>query len=269
MTRTPYPRDGTVLSLCRSGDGVPFVFQHGLCGDAHQPADVMPDGCGFACVTLECRGHGESGAGPLEALSIATFADDVASAIERLEAGPVVLGGISMGAALALRLAVTRPDLVRGLVLARPAWVTGPAPPNMRPNALAGELLATWPAALARARFEASDEAAALAVSAPDNLASIRGFFSRVPQDVTAALLTRISADGPGVSEADVAALAVPTLVIGHGRDTVHPIANARHLAQTIRLARLVEITPKADDPQRYRSDFRAALAAFLTELRP
>lgn len=267
MTRTPHPRDGIVLSLCRSGGGVPLVFQHGLCGDVRQPADVMPDGIGFACVTLECRGHGESEAGPLEELSIATFADDMASAIERLDAGPVVLGGVSMGAALALRLAVTRQDLVRGLVLARPAWVAEPAPPNMRPNALAGELLATLPAELARMRFEASDEAVALATSAPDNLASIRGFFSRAPQEVTAALLTRISADGPGVREADVAGIAVPTLVIGHGRDAVHPIAHARHLAQTIRLARLVEITPKADDPQRYRSDFREALAAFLTEL--
>lgn len=269
MTRTPHPRDGVVLSLCRSGGGVPFVFQHGLCGDARQPADVMPDGIGFACVTLECRGHGESEAGPLEALSIAIFADDVASAIECLDVGPVVLGGISMGAALVLRLAVTRPDLVRGLMLARPAWVTEPAPLNMRPNALAGELLATLPTALARAHFEASDEAMALAVSAADNLASIRGFFSRAPRDVTAALLTRISADGPGVSEADVATLAVPTLVIGHGRDAVHPIAHARRLNEVIRSARLVEITPKADDPQHYRSDFRAALATFLTELRP
>jgi pimeloyl-ACP methyl ester carboxylesterase len=84
---------------------------------------------------------------------------------------------------------------------------------------------------------------------------------------VTSALLTRISADGPGVSPQDLARLDLPVLVIGHGRDAVHPLALAQGLAGMIPGARLVEITAKADDPARYRHDFRAALAAYLNRL--
>jgi pimeloyl-ACP methyl ester carboxylesterase len=258
---------GLQLSVRETGEGLPMVFQHGLCGDAAQPADVFPFDDGFRCLTLECRGHGQSEPGPLEDFSIATFASDVAAFIEAQNAGPVVLGGISMGAAISLRLAVLRPDLVRALVLARPAWTTDAAPPNLRPNALVGELLARYPADDALAQFDASDIAQLLAKDAPDNLATLRGFFSRQPLAVTSALLSRIANDGPGVSWPQIAAIQVPTLVIGHGRDYIHPIAMARDLAAAIPGAALAEITPKADDKELFRTEFKAALAAFFKEL--
>lgn len=262
-----FAQAGLHLAVSTTGDGRPMVFQHGLCGDAAQPAQVFPDDAGYQCITLECRGHGRSEAGPFGDLSIATFTDDLAALIvERGLVAPVV-GGISMGAAIALRLAVTHPALVGALVLARPAWMVAPAPPNMAPNAEVGHLLRDHPPDQARALFAAATTAARLAVEAPDNLASLMGFFGREPVATTAALLTRISADGPGVSEGDLAALRVPTLVIGHQRDAVHPMGHARWLAATIPGARFVEITPKADDPIRYRDNFQAALAVFLSGL--
>ena len=137
-----------------------MVFQHGLCGDCGQTAQVFPTSAGFRRVTLECRGHGASDCGPLERLSIAQFTDDLAAVIEAEALVPCVVGGISMGAAVALRLAVTRPDLVRALVLARPAWLVGDAPQNMAPNALVGDLLRRFAPAEAAQRFEASAIAA-------------------------------------------------------------------------------------------------------------
>ncbi len=247
--------------------GRPMVFQHGLCGDASQTADVFPPDRGWRCLTLECRGHGRSDVGAPEQFSLATFTEDVAFVIEALADKPVVLGGISMGAAIALRLAVLRPDLVRALVLARPAWVLDAAPANMRPNAVVGELLRRYPPAEARARFENSDLARQLAAEAPDNLASLYGFFAREPVSVTAELLVRIAADGPGISARELNAIRVPTLVIGTQRDFVHPLAYAAALADQIPGARLVEIASKADSRDRYRSDFRAVLAAFLGEM--
>jgi pimeloyl-ACP methyl ester carboxylesterase len=255
--------DGVRLAL-RVGEGRPMVFQHGLCGDAGQPAQVFPDDTGFGCVTLECRGHGASEVGPVAAFSLARFAEDLAAMMDARGLSRVVVGGISMGAALALRLAVVRPDLVGALVLARPAWGVAAGPVNMQPNAVVGQLLAEHAPAEAWARFEASALARQLAAEAPDNLASLRGFFARRPIEVTSALLTRFSGDGPGVAAADLAALQVPTLVIGHAQDHVHPLSLARDLAGLIPRARLVQITPKAADPVAYRDDFRAALAAFL-----
>lgn len=260
-----FVRDAAALRVDDAGGhGLPVIFQHGLCGDARQTEEVFPEDTRFRRVTLEARGHGGSEPGNPGMFSIATFADDLAALIGDRGLAPVVVGGISMGAALALRLAVRRPDLVRALVLARPAWVAGRAPANMQPNAEVGALLAALPPDEARSTFLAGETAKRLAVEAPDNLASLVGFFDRAPQPITAALLRAIAADGPGVSGPEVRAIAIPTLVIGHGDDFVHPLAHARSLAGLIPGAQLIEITPKARDRARYVSDFRDALSGFL-----
>ena len=246
------------------GAGLSVVFQHGLCGDAKQPAEVFPRDGAFRRVTLECRGHGGSDAGDIVGFSIAQFADDVAALIEQKGIAPVVIGGISMGAVIAMRLAVTRPQLIRGLIIARPAWVFDAAPENMQPNAEVGDLLQRFALEDARTQFENGETYKRLQVDAPDNLASLRGFFSREPITVTSALLTRISADGPGVSPAQLQAIKVATLVIGHKMDHVHPLAMAQEIASYIPGSRLVEITPKAVDKARYVSEFKTALYDFL-----
>lgn len=253
------------LAFVEGGQGPAMLFQHGLCGDARQPADVFPSEM-FRCLTVECRGHGGSEPGDPEGFGIATFAADIAAVLDAKRLGPLPIGGISMGAAIALRLAVLRPDLVSALVLARPAWVTEADPHNMRPNAEVGALLASHDAATARAIFDAGETAARLAEDGPDNLASLRGFFTREPLPVTSALLTRISADGPGVSREQVAGLRIPTLVVGHDRDVVHPLAMARELAALIPGSRLSIIPSKADDLEGYRAAFRASLRRFLKE---
>jgi pimeloyl-ACP methyl ester carboxylesterase len=259
------PPDGPRLHVDDSGGtGLAMLFQHGLCGDARQVAEVFPPQTLFRRITLECRGHGASEPGDTSAFSIATFTGDVIALIEKLGLGPVVVGGISMGAAIAMRIAIRRPDLVRGLVIARPAWSTAAAPPNMAPNAEVGELLFRLPSEEARGAFLAGATAKRLAAEAPDNLVSLTGFFSRQPFAVTSALLRLISASGPDVSAAQLKAIAVPTLVIANRMDRIHPIALAEEIAGLIPTARLVEIAPKALDRAKYAADFQLALATFL-----
>jgi len=103
-----------------------------------------------------------------------------------------------------------------------------------------------------------------LAARAPDNPASLMGFFDRAPQSDTAQLLQRISADGPGVTEAQLALLQMPVLIIGSDHDHIHPLAYAHRLAGLIPHAAFVEIPSKSRDPAGYVTRFRAALAQFL-----
>lgn len=267
MAGRTFHRSGLALSVARAGEGRPMIFQHGLGGAANQPESVFPAGIGWQAITLECRGHGRSEAGPVAEFGIATFADDLIALIESEGLGPLPIGGISMGAAISLRIAALRPDLVSALILARPAWLDVAAPANMAPNRVVGELLRAHPPAEARAIFEASQLAADLAIEAPDNLTSLLGFFDRADPEVMAELLCRISDDGPGVDRDGIAAINAPTLVIGNRRDAVHPLGLARETAALIPGARLVEITSKSDDADRYRVDFRSAIAAFLGEI--
>jgi pimeloyl-ACP methyl ester carboxylesterase len=259
--------DGTRLHVDAGGHGPVVVFQHGLCGDAGQTGEAFPATAGFRRVTVESRGHGNSQAGDPTKFSIELFANDLAEFVEQNFAQPVVLGGISMGAAISMRLAVKRPDLVRGLIIARPAWIADAAPANMLPNALVGRLLQSYPPKEALDRFRADAVGVSLANEAPDNLASLVGFFSREPLEITSALLRAISNDGPGVSPDDLRHIRVPTLVIGHGRDSIHPLSHALAVAEFINEAQFVEITPKAQSRVDYLRDIHRAIINFLEKL--
>ena len=246
--------------------GTPVVFQHGLCGSATQTAEAFPDDPTFRMLTLECRGHGTSEAGDTKAFSIKTFADDVGGMVEAQNIAPCIIGGISMGAAIALHLAIHRPKLVKALVLARPAWLTDKAPANGQPNIDVGNLLAQFPPEEAKTKFLEGNLAKHLAETAPDNLASLTGFFSREPVAVTSALLTSIASDGPGVTEEQVRAIRVPTLIIATAQDHIHPLAHAEALHEMIPHSRLAIITPKGVDKQRYVTEFRQTLLTFFKE---
>lgn len=255
---------GRVALHGAGGGGPMLVFQHGLCGSAAQVAEAVATLPGQSWRCVDCPGHGASP--PVDDPSIAGFARIVVALIETLDA-PVILGGISMGAAIACHVAVQRPDLVAGLVLVRPAWVADSAPANMDPNAEVGALLASLPPDQARARFAASQTAHRLAAEAPDNLASLMGFFDRSPPQVTAQLLTAISGDGPGVTTAALRALRLPTLVCGTERDAIHPIQHARDLAQLVPGARLVCLPPKADDKAAHLAALGRAMTQFIQEI--
>jgi pimeloyl-ACP methyl ester carboxylesterase len=265
---TALVRDGLTLSVHdQGGSGTPVVFQHGLCGDSFQTREAFPGLAGFRPITLECRGHGRSEAGDLRSLSIATFTEDVAALIESIGAGPVIAGGISMGAAISLRLAVKRPDLVKALILVRPAWITALAPANMEPNAQVGSLLTAYPPEEAKDIFMQSEMAMHLSEIAPDNLESLEGFFWREPHAITSALLQQISKDGPGITDAEVRSLALPALVIGHERDYIHPYSHAMTLADLLPNSTLKDVTPKATSKALYISDLHRAISEFLEEI--
>jgi len=261
-----FDRDGIALRYVDTGEGPPVLFQHGLGGDAAQVAEVYPEMPATRRLTLECRAHGASASGSLANLSIATFADDVAALAADRGVSRAVVGGISMGAAVSLRLAVTRPELVKALVLARPAWMFAPAPDNMQPIALVADLLRKHALPIAREMFEQSEVAKRLARDAPNNLVSLRGFFANHDPATRAALLGSIARDGPGVTESEARGIAVPTLVIGTTEDTIHPLYFAESLAAMIPHAAFVRITSKSVDPARHAAEFRDALSVFLRD---
>ncbi len=264
MSEGRFERDGIAFRYIEEGAGPDVLFQHGLGGDASQIDEIYPAEPATRRLTLECRAHGGSAAGPLSRLSIATFTDDVAALAAERGVTRAVMGGISMGAAIALRMAVTRPDLVKALVLARPAWMFTPAPDNMAAFGLVSELLRNYALPVARDIFEQSDVAKRLARDAPSNLASLRGAFAGQDPMTRAALVGSIARDGPGVTDSEARAIAVPTLVIGTTEDTIHPLSFAEDLAATIPGATFVRIVSKSVDSPRHAAEFKAALSTFL-----
>jgi pimeloyl-ACP methyl ester carboxylesterase len=256
--------DGCRLAFADEGEGMPVLWQHGLGADRGQPAEVFPALPGLRRITLECRGHGGSDTGDIDRLTIEQFTNDAIGLLDHLGLSRAAIGGISLGAAVALRIAALHPDRAAALILARPAWVDTAAPAHLRVYREVADLIAAHGVEGGRARFEASPLLAEIEAVSPDNAASMRWFFDRPRPDSTVALLGRIPLDGPGVARERIAALALPTLVIANDHDYVHSLATARELAALIPGAACREITSKSVDRARYVAEFRDAVADFL-----
>jgi pimeloyl-ACP methyl ester carboxylesterase len=262
-----FQRSGGSLWGVDEGIGYPVVFQHGLGGDEAQVGEVFPSVAGVRRLTLDCRAQGRSDRFESAPYSIELFADDVLAFVDSRGLSHFAVGGISMGAAIALRLAVRAPDRVAALILARPAWLWDAAPGNMRPFREVAACLTAAEAPEAKRVFQQSATARQLATDAPDNLTSLLGFFDRPNPDVTSRLLTSISEDGPGITRGEIERLGVPTLVIATGRDHVHPLEYGRTLAGIIKGARFVEIEAKATNRKLYVDQFRNALDEFFARV--
>jgi pimeloyl-ACP methyl ester carboxylesterase len=96
---------------------------HGMAGAATNWTDFMGEIAGeFACTAVDLPGSGFSPPpGNPSGYSIAALARTVAAVIEEQLTAPVHLVGNSMGGAVTVRLAASRPDLVRTLTLISPA----------------------------------------------------------------------------------------------------------------------------------------------------
>lgn len=259
-----FHRDGIAFHCYDAGDGVPFLYQHGLGGDMSQPLGFVRASSGIRVLSMDCRGHGYTRPlGDPEKIGMTALVDDLAAFLAWRGVSKAVVGGISMGAALALQLALRFPELVLGLVLQRPAWLDQPMPPHLRVLARIGELIRVYGAAEGAARFEASDEYAALRAASPDAAASALAQFRHPRAEETAIKLERIPRDAP-CRDAAWRAIRVPALVLANRMDPVHPFEYGERLAAEMPGAELIEITPKSVSVEQHTHDVRTAIDRFL-----
>jgi pimeloyl-ACP methyl ester carboxylesterase len=108
------------------GRTTPFIFQHGMGGDANQPLGYIGDAPPIPVISLNARGHAPSSDIVPATATFDVFADDVIALADHLEFARFVVGGISLGAGTALNLAIRYPGRVAALVLCRPAWLDRP-----------------------------------------------------------------------------------------------------------------------------------------------
>jgi pimeloyl-ACP methyl ester carboxylesterase len=266
MSRSFRTRDGCRLNFVDEGEGMPVLWQHGLGATQAQAAEVFPESSAFRRITLECRGHAESELGAPFDLSIPQFADDAVGLLDHLGVRRAAVGGISLGAAIALRLAVHYPERVSALIIARPAWVAEFAPENLRIYLDVALLLAQYGPEQGLERLQATERYRLVLRESPDNAASMRSFFAREPAS-TMALLSHIPAQGPGVTREQMSRLALPTLVIANEGDYVHSIAMASEVAGLIPGAKLKVIPAKNAPRGAYIEAFKAALDEFLSPI--
>ena len=126
MRRFRHPLEDGEIAGVEFGDPVkPFaaLWLHATGFNAMTYQSILaPLGLRARVAALDLRGHGRTTlpADPTKIRSWARYRDDVIAWLDQYAPGGLVLGGHSMGAAVALMVAGKRPDLVKGLVLIDP-----------------------------------------------------------------------------------------------------------------------------------------------------
>jgi pimeloyl-ACP methyl ester carboxylesterase len=249
------------VHLCHwPGSAQPTVFVHGLGGEATDWSDVVNGLPEVDCYAIDLPGFGESPPPSGSAgVGIADQASAVAAVLDQLGAGPVRLVGNSLGGAVAVQLAASRPELVSSLALLCPALpdlrirppvaellvvllpVVGPALlrrfSHGDPNRLADRIFATCygdPDAVTTARRQAEAELIGRRAALPhaDDVyrSSLRG--------LVASNLMR----GPDAPWRQAGRIEVPVLVVYGGRDKLVDSRVAARARSTFPDARVVVI---------------------------
>jgi pimeloyl-ACP methyl ester carboxylesterase len=263
-------RDGLSFHYHDSGEGTPFVFQHGLGADITQPLGVFRPPAGYRLLAVDCRAHGETRpVGDEGKLNFDCFADDLMALLDHLDIPQAVFGGISMGAGISLNIALRYPQRVLGLVLSRPAWLDAPWPENLCVLASIARLIREHGARTGRDEFRDSEEYVRIHAESPDAANSMLGQFNSARAVDGVARLERLPNDAPSRDRSSWRRIDVPMLVLGNRQDPVHPWSLAETLAGELNGAELVELTPKSVSKERHATDVQRAVEQFLTRRIP
>jgi pimeloyl-ACP methyl ester carboxylesterase len=256
---------GVQFHFREAGQGLPFVFQHGLGGELNQPFGLYRRIPGVRTIGFDMRGHGETRPlGELDKLTISTLADDLIALLDHLEIKQAIVGGISLGAAVAVNVTLRFPVRVLGLVLTRPAWVDRPLPENVHLYSTIARLIRDLGPKEGLEHFRTTAVFQAMDRESPDCARSLIGQFEQPRAEECVARLERLPGDTPCLDRADYRKIDVPTLILGNRQDPIHPLTFAETLAQLIPGAELCEVTPKSVSPEEHAADVQKALDTFL-----
>ncbi len=242
-------RDGVTLRGSDAGEGPAVVLAHGLTATRRyvvMGSSALQRG-GHRVLAYDARAHGTSSPAPApDAYRYEDLSADLEAVLDHAEVPQAVLAGASMGAHTIVQLALRRPERVGGLVIITPAFSGTEDSDPAR--------LAWWDALSDGLRTGGIDGFVA-AYGEPKVPERLRETVLTVIRqrlalhehpDAMADALRAVPRSRPFASMEDLAAIAVPTVVVASNdeADPEHPQAVGEAYAHAIAGARLVTDEP-------------------------
>jgi pimeloyl-ACP methyl ester carboxylesterase len=245
-------------------DGRVLVLLHGLLlsREMHRPLAENLAARGNRVITLDLLGHGASDRPrDMWRYSMASYGLQAVALLDHLGIDQAVVMGTSLGANAALEIASSHPERLRGLVIEMPVL----------DNGLLGSALAFTPLLVALTFGEPVMKLVARATRAvPRRLLPHYGnvMLDVVRQDPgpSGALMQGLFFGRVAPPRSERRTFTAPTLILGHGRDPVHPFSDAGMLAKEMPNARLLEAESLVElrmSPERLTGE----IAGFLDEV--
>jgi pimeloyl-ACP methyl ester carboxylesterase len=244
--------------------GRPVILLHGLLlsQEMHRPLAEDLAASGNRAITIDLLGHGASDRPrDMWRYSMAFYAEQVLALMDHLEIEQAVVMGTSLGANAALEVASASPERLRGMVIEMPVL----------DNGLLSSALTFTPLLVALTFGEPVMKLLARATRVvPRRLLPHYGnvMLDLVRQDPgpSGALLQGLFFGRVAPHRNERRTFEVPTLVLGHRRDPVHPFSDAGMLAAELPNGRLLEADSLVElrlQPER----LTAEIASFLDEV--
>ncbi|MBN9492297.1 alpha/beta hydrolase [bacterium] len=264
--------NGNQLRYRLTGEGPLVVFGHGLLGrieDLQRYFEGLdPLLAQVRLLAYDARGHGESG-GPESpaAYTWETLGRDMSSMIGFAGRERAIVGGVSMGAASAIWLAVERPERVKALVAMMPPPLGFPAmrTPGEQRAITALDFLAS---AVENYGIETAIEVvkAVPGFGADAGDADERAAWLRSQNPLTLKYAIRGLIDATPHDPECYSRIKVPTIVFGHEGDDLHPMRAAKLLADRVPGSHLLE-GPTADYWMTHKDEVLRELEGFLARV--
>jgi pimeloyl-ACP methyl ester carboxylesterase len=242
--------------------GRPIVLIHGLLMNRRMFERLGPALAkrGNRVICVDLLGHGRSDQpDDLRLYSMPLFAEQTIALLDHLELERAVVGGTSLGANVALELAVRHPRRAAGLFIEMPVL----------DNALAAVAAIFAPILLGmrvgRPAVELGSRLASL-VPRTNLLLDIGLDWVRRRPGPSIAVLEGLLLGETAPARGQRRLIDQPTLVVGHPRDPLHPFSDSGMLVEELRRARLVEASSILEwrtRPKRLNDE----LAQFLDEV--
>lgn len=229
--------DGHRIAYAEYGEGDRvLVLAHGLLMNRHMYDHLAPEMAsrGLRVIAVDLLGHGESDKPTdMRAYNMTRFADQLAALVDHLELDRPVVGGTSLGANSALEMAVRHPRASRALFIEMPVL----------DNALVAAGLIFLPILLAlRVAKPVLRGVAAVTNRVPRSLYGVDLLldWTRRPPEASEAVLEGILFGRTAPPREERQLIGMPTLVIGHPSDPLHPFTDSDMLVEELPAARLV-----------------------------
>ncbi len=266
--------NGYRLRQRMAGQGPLVVFGHGLMGSIEQIEENAPSLSDLLSrvrlLTYDARGHGKSG-GPeaADGYTWETLGRDMSALIDFAGEEQAIVGGASMGAGSALWLALEQPEHVRALTIMMPPPLGRIAEreENEKQAIVTLDLLS---AAIENYGIEKTVELAqhlpGFAPNAEEAQERAQWLLHLNPLTLRYAIRGLISA--PFHDPDAYRQINVPTLVIAHEGDGLHPVRSARLLGETIPDSEVI-IAPHPGYWQHHPQELRDHFSRFLDRIEP